>query len=122
MLIACFTAEAVAHYHKGFEAEVRLYTAVNIARFLLKRTLLYAATNHQACNIRICVRADSASSVIHALAHLLLASEPKILVRGMRYEDELIRIDDTWRIRSRLHTPRWQYEAVAVRPAIPLGN
>jgi len=119
LLTECFAPDASVHYHKGFEAEVRLSKADAIARFLLHRTSQYRATNHHASNTRVVATGDSASAVTYAVAHVVLAQKPKILVRGIRYDDQLALTDGRWQIQSRLHVPLWQYEAVSVPPAIP---
>lgn len=122
LLASCFTAEATAHYHKGFVTEVRLKNGGDIARFLLDRTSVYSATNHVASNMNIARHVDTARVVIHTVATCVVGSQGKVLVRGIRYEDDLVREPDGWRIRHRVHIPQWQYEAAAVTPAIPIKN
>jgi hypothetical protein len=43
----------------------------------------------------------------------------QVLVRGLRYDDRLVREDGAWRIASRRHNPLWQYETVSVLPRVP---
>jgi hypothetical protein len=44
---------------------------------------------------------------------------PVVVMRSLAYEDELVRDDDVWRIRRRVHHPGWQVElpAQSVAPA-----
>jgi hypothetical protein len=46
--------------------------------------------------------------------------EALVVMRSLTYEDEVVRVDETWRIRRRLHLPGWQVElpAVSVPPVL----
>lgn len=117
---SCFTADARAHYHKGAITEVFLENAGPIAKFLLDRTAVYSATNHTLSNASITIEGATARAVTHAIATVIVATQPRALVRGILYEDELVRDGSGWLIRHRTHIPVWQYEAPAVPPAIPV--
>jgi hypothetical protein len=122
MLASCFTVDATAHYHKGFVTEVFLKTAAEISRFLLQRTSVYSATNHLISNARIEIDKTTARVEMHVIAHCIVSAQPKVLVRGIRYEDDLVRETRGWSIRHRVHVPQWQYEAATVPPAIPVAK
>jgi hypothetical protein len=53
-----------------------------------------------------------------AVAHLIegVAGPGHVMVRGLRYEDRLVRQADGWRIAHRIHRSLWQYDAEAVSP------
>lgn len=119
LLQACFAADATGHYHRGFATEVVLEGAAAIARFLLQRVSMYSHTTHAIANFRVTAAGSGARSVMHAISTCVYTADSRILVRGLRYEDELVRGDDGWRIRHRLHVPQWQYDVAAVPPAIP---
>jgi len=120
LLTSCFTADATALYHKGFVTQVSLVSSEGIARFLLKRTSVYSATTHLIGNTRIQVKDNTACTAMFSVANCVVANEPKILVRGIRYEDNLVRSDEAgWLIKDRVHIPQWQYEVASVLPAIP---
>ena len=93
---------------------------VEIARFLLNRTAVYSATNHQISSVRISPAGEGCASDMFAIAHVVDRERSLVLVRGLRYEDELVREEGEWRIQRRTHTPQWQFEAAAVPPAIPV--
>jgi hypothetical protein len=42
-----------------------------------------------------------------------------VLVRGLRYDDRLLRENGEWRIEARRHNPLWQYETRCVPPRVP---
>jgi hypothetical protein len=117
---SCFMADATAQYHKGFATEVFLKENRAIAKFLLDRTSVYSTTNHTTSNASITINGDRARAVTHAIAHVVVASPAKVLIRGLRYEDDLVRRPDGWFIRHRVHNPLWQYEADSIPPAIPV--
>jgi ketosteroid isomerase-like protein len=57
--------------------------------------------------------------VVHATAYLKQIDQDgatRILVRGLRYDDEYVQEDGQWRFQSRAHHPLWQYEAESVDP------
>ena len=121
-LASCFTADAKAHYHKGYATEVFLQRNTEIAKFLLDRTSVYSSTNHLTSNASITIDGDRANAITHAIAHVITSSDGRVLVRGLRYIDELVRAADGWSIQSRVHVPLWQYEAASVPPAIPVRS
>jgi len=54
---------------------------------------------------------------------LMLETEgepPKIIVRGLRYRDQVVRLKEGWRISALEHGPLWQFEALATAPSIPI--
>lgn len=59
----------------------------------------------------------TASATSFAVAHLVTEPGP-ILVRGLRYDDVFVQVDDDWYIRRREHRTLWQYDANSVVPNI----
>lgn len=59
----------------------------------------------------------TASVTSFAVAHLVAESGP-IFVRGLKYDDVFVQVDDDWRIRRREHRTLWQYDANSVVPHI----
>lgn len=55
------------------------------------------------------VEGDTARAESYALAHLVdrPADGPRLRTRGLRYQDELVRTADGWRIRRREHLCDW---------------
>jgi len=80
-----------------------------------------AASNHALSNTAIVIDGDEASATTFAVVHVIMGDigSGQVLVRGLRYDDRLVRQDGGWRIASRQHNPLWQYETVAVLPRVP---
>ncbi len=118
VVASCFTRDAQALYHKGFDTEVALSGNYGIADFLLERISVYSGTNHLASNTSVRIDGATAHAECHAIAHVVYAGDVRI--RGLRYVDDLVRAaDGAWRIARRTHIPLWQYHAAEVKPSIP---
>ena len=109
----CFAANASAVYNSGSAKQLAGREAIVQRLRVVER---FAATNHTLSNTHISVVDDGARAITLALAHLVPAEGGKVLVRGLRYDDELALDAGTWRIRRRAHQPLWQYEAASVVP------
>ena len=116
-LAACFTADAVATHHSGSDSEFTLTGGAAIARYFCGLLSTFTATNHALSNSVIRVTGDTASADTYAIATVVI--KQRVLVRGLRYLDELILVSGQWRIRKRTHIQLWQYEAEAVKPFLP---
>lgn len=114
-LADCFAEDAHAVYNSG-QAQTLAGRAAIVER--LRVVERFAATNHILSNAHVTIGNHDARSITHAVAHLLPAegSLQRILVRGLRYEDDLALDAGTWRISRRVHQPLWQYEADAIPP------
>ncbi|WP_236791797.1 nuclear transport factor 2 family protein [Amycolatopsis sp. GM8] len=75
----------------------------------------YAHTCHSLANQTVTVTGDTATATSFVVAHLIPDAGP-ILVRGLRYEDQLVRHGSGWRIARREHHTLWQYDAERVVP------
>jgi ketosteroid isomerase-like protein len=73
---------------------------------------------HTPANEVIHVTGDSATADTLVVAQLVPRDGP-VLVRGLRYIDDLVRTDSGWRIRHRQHFVLWQYDATRVEPHVP---
>lgn len=113
----CFTEGAVMTLHHGTGSDTPLNGRRAIAETIQGRIDSYDATVHARGNVEIALDGDRARASTHAVAYILLKGA--VLVRGLRYVDELERAAaGSWRIARRLHIPLWQYEAPAVTPSI----
>jgi ketosteroid isomerase-like protein len=65
----------------------------------------------------IAIDAGAAHASTDCIAHLLGRSgdEHVLLTRGLRYEDDLRRTADGWRISVRRHLPQWETRSPATR-------
>jgi uncharacterized protein (TIGR02246 family) len=115
---ACFTPDARASY-SGRELAPGVDAIVSHLRGLER----FLATTHQVSNVTVAVAADGrrARARSTAVAWLVAPGEPPaLLVRGLRYHDELRRDDDVgWRIERRVHAVRWMWEGAAQLPTDP---
>lgn len=115
LMLSCFA--------DSFRFELQLNPTVVLStpaalRSLLKGFVPPAASNHALSNMLIEITPEGARSTIHAVAYLSMAETQKILVRGLRYTDSWVEQRGDWRIASRVHQPRWQYEAAAIAPRV----
>lgn len=113
---SCFADDAVAIYHQGSGRESRLTGNKAITDGIQARIDSYTATVHANANVQLEVAGDRARASTHAVANVVL--EGHVLVRGLRYVDELERREGRWLIAKRTHIPMWQYEANAVVPSV----
>lgn len=78
----------------------------------------YRHTCHTLANQTVTVTGDTATADSFVIAHLVPETGP-ILVRGLRYQDDLVRDGSGWRIARRQHHTLWQYDAESVVPHLP---
>jgi hypothetical protein len=115
MMVGCFA--------DSFRFELQLDPTVVIStpgalRRLLGGFVPPVASNHALSNMLIELTPEGATSTIHAIAYLSMAETQTVLVRGLRYTDRWVQQQGGWRIASRLHQPRWQYDAPATAPRV----
>ena len=115
LMISCFADRF--RFELQLDPTVVLSTPDAIRR-LLKGFVPPAASNHALSNMKIDLTAEGATSVTHAVAYLWMAEPQKVLVRGLRYTDGWVKQKGEWRLASRIHQPRWQYEAPAIAPRV----
>jgi uncharacterized protein (TIGR02246 family) len=114
---ACFTPDARASY-SGRELDPGVDAIVAHLRGLER----FLATTHQVSNVVVDVAADGrhAHARSTAVAWLVAPGDPPpLLVRGLRYEDDLVLLDGAWRIDRRVHAVRWMWEGSAQVPTAP---
>lgn len=116
----CFAEAAEMVLHYGSSQDALLIGRSTIAKTIQGRIESYDATVHARGNVRVVLDGDRASSSTFAVANILLKGH--MLVRGLRYQDELERGSDGWRIAKRLHSSTWQYESPAYTPSIVHQN
>lgn len=113
-LLSCFTEDAQALYHRGTVDEKTVAGGEPIARGVFESCSRFSASNHSISNFVATVDGDSASANTFAIANVIIGA--KGLVRGLRYEDHLVRVGEGWVIDKRVHTPLWQSEVAIVTP------
>ena len=113
-LTGCFTPDATAIYHRGTEDERTTSGGAAIARQVFDSCSRFTASNHGISSFVATVEGDRAAANTFAVAHVIVGDTG--LMRGLRYEDSLIRQPDGWRICRRVHTPLWQSAIAVTRP------
>jgi ketosteroid isomerase-like protein len=114
-LISCFTDDASAEYHLRTPEHKIVSGGRAIARDVYASCSQFASSNHSVSNFVVDIASDVANSNTFAVAHVVVRG--KALLRGLRYQDRLVRDLDGWRVARRLHTPLWQIEADVLPPA-----
>ena len=116
LVLSCFTDDAIYEFAlEGRVARGRAELEQIFGRADPERS---GHTSHGICNTAISVSGAEATADTMALAHLVegLAGPGRVMIRGLRYRDKLIRQADGWRIVHRIHHSLWQYDAEAVSP------
>lgn len=117
-LAACFTSDANGEYFGGKTVLVGRDAIIEALRPITQ----FKFSTHLIGNMTIKVDGDRAKADTNAVAFLVVDNDGgkgRILVRGLRYLDDLVQGPDGWRISHRVHIPNWQYEAASVPPAVP---
>lgn len=117
LLGTCFTDDVDFEFNLETKIEVKGRDAL-IARFMGMNKPY--ASSHAMSNTGITVTGNKASSITFAVVHSVLTAGPgaRVLIRGLRYDDEHVFGAQGWQIRRRKHNPLWQYEATTVKPGV----
>jgi len=102
-LAACFTADAEA----SFAGIVTSGGGEAIAGFLLS-TLGPAASTHVVSNALIELDGDRASVRSRAVVYGVRGEPEQLRLRGVTYDDSLVRTAEGWRIHRRVHSAQWE--------------
>jgi 3-phenylpropionate/cinnamic acid dioxygenase small subunit len=102
----CFTVDADASYG-GKSVGPGVGAILEFLRHGVESSL---ASTHLVGNLQIEIDGDRATSVSAVIAvHVVDRAEEgtRVLIRGLRYHDQLKRVDSGWRIAERVHEQRW---------------
>ena len=117
LLATCFTEDVEFEFNLDTKIAVSGRDALIARMSAIGRP---AASSHALSNTGVTIDGDEAEAVTFAVVHVVMGVEGgKVLVRGIRYDDRLVRRDGVWRIASRKHNPLWQYETVSMSPRVP---
>jgi hypothetical protein len=80
-----------------------------------------AASTHVCANVSISFGKQGAQADTMAVAYLVTGHEPgaRLMVRGLRYQDRMVRQAGAWRIAHRRHETRWQFDTTSAAPFVP---
>lgn len=121
-LSACFSSDAHYEANTGKGRRIVFRGASEIGATLVKLMGRFEASLHITASPSITVDGDRATADVFGSAQLSYAKPGAggvILVRGLRYRDELARVDGQWRITRRVHTTLWQHNAPSIEPFVP---
>jgi ketosteroid isomerase-like protein len=123
-IASCFTPDAWMSYSLDLEGKSRIdcsYVEWEKQRSAGSGGSGMAATNHDLTSCHIEIEGDTARSDTFAMVHLVEhpVTNGRVLIRGLRYLDELRLTETGWRITERVHQTVFQYEARTVAPAVP---
>ncbi len=118
-ITGCFAEDAKATYQAGTPFERATNSGRQIVGELMAAIAKYKSSIHATSSVSIQLAGQAADTRTFAVAYLYLAD--KVVVRGLRYDDHLVKRTGRWVILARRHAPLWQYEATAV-PLIPAGR
>ena len=116
LLATCFTPDA--RYESAGGSLNMEGRDVIAARLMAAGSML---RSHIAGSMIIDVDGEQARADTYALAYLVDGAEAgrRVLVRGLRYEDQLRLEGGKWRIAFRHHSTQWQFETTTMTPLIP---
>jgi len=117
LLGRCFTDDVIAVYHADTPQERRQQGHQDVVGRLVSNMRNYNTRVHALGNLHIWATATGAGCVSHVTATLV--RNELVMVRGIRYTDELRHGGDGWRICRREHRPLWQYNAVRAELQTP---
>lgn len=118
LVLSCFTDDAVYEFvlerqaFRGRSELARLFPGADGTHDKPQMT------SHVLSCHSIIVNRDCATADIFAVAHLVngAAGDNRILIRGLRYMDDVRRTGSGWRIARRRHQSLWQFAAEQMSP------
>lgn len=116
-LASCFTDDAEATF-AGIDAGIGGKAIAAFLRAAMGPGARPAST-HNLANITVTVRGDEADASSNAVVYGVRGEPPQMRVRGVCYDDLVVRTADGWRIRRRTHRPQWEAAAADV-PLTPI--
>lgn len=119
LLATCFVPEASAHY--AMIGELKGYQAIEeVCRHALKPM---SQTQHLIGNVDIVISGDSARSTCYLHAQHVRPDTPggDMNIIAGKYNDELVRSPDGWRIRHRSLEVWWTFGNLAIHELVSAG-
>lgn len=115
----CFTSDAQASFNGS--------GAVLEGRDTILRAFTYISTFPLSTHVlgNTWIDLEKSTGVVHAVAYLKASDGGgggRMLVRGLRYDDQYCKEGGQWRFRHRSHRALWQYAADFVDPWLPAKN
>jgi ketosteroid isomerase-like protein len=114
---ACFTDDASALY-SGVQLEPGVDNIINHIRGIENMP----CSQHMFGSSTVEIDGDTAHSVSYALAYLVRPSGDghDLTTRGLEYDDDWVRTDEGWKIKTRRHRPLWSTNGPVEYPVAPV--
>ncbi len=118
LMRSCFAEDVKIVYHSGESREVRLPDREAVLTYLQAGIAWNGPSIHALSSSVVTLKsADAAQVGTYAIAHLV--TEGKVLVRGLRYDDQVVRQAGGWVIQRRDHRSIWQFDGQSVPSYVP---
>src|SRR5690606_5658403 len=106
-LAACFAPDATSVHHGGAQHFVG---GAALAEALATTLATYRSTTHALANLTLNHHEGVVRARYMATVWLVPQWGETVVVRGVSYDDDIVRLDDrSWVIARRLHAQVWQY-------------
>ena len=110
-VMSCFASDAHLSFNGGAAVANGETEMVAFWQRLFGGTVLGEASTHLLSNYVIDIDGDRATATSQGVAFIL--SDGQVRVRGITYDDVLIRTPAGWRLSSRKHNAQWQFDTPA---------
>lgn len=118
LMRSCFTEDTKVVYHAGEgDREIRLGNRDELLAYLTAGTAWNGPSIHALSSTHVRIVNGTMESTSFAVAYLDVNG--KVLVRGLRYNDQFEKGPDGWRIRHRRHKAIWQFNGDSVPSMVP---
>lgn len=121
LLKKCFTPDAKGEYDVSKKILINREDIIDALRVITR----FKYSHHLIGSMMIEIEKDLAKTDTYAIAYLFSGNNKRgnrIIVRGLKYIDKLIKTDEGWQIVHRIHIPLWQSEMVATEPEFMLSE
>jgi len=121
-LKSCFSDDAYYEANTGKGRKISFKGAAEISSTLVRLMGRFEGSLHVTSSPAVIVNGNRATADVFAAANMFFKQPDdsgRIFVRGVRYRDELAKIDGKWLIINRVHTTCWQHNAESVEPFVP---
>jgi hypothetical protein len=120
-VVACFAPGAMLSFNDGAVVHRGLaaITAVYAEALGDGPTANGTATTHLTSNLVVDLDADGARGTSSVKVVAFLRRDDVVRMRGLRFDDEVVRTDEGWRFSARRHGVDWQSQVPAAAVSVP---
>lgn len=120
LLKTCFTSDSKCEYDEGR----RIFIGKEAIIEALRNITQFKYSHHIIGSMMIDIKDKYAKTDTYCIAFLNRenSNNNRVIIRGLRYMDELIKTGDGWKINHRIHIPLWQCEMNSSLPEFMLSQ